>query len=73
MHFFSIFTDLVQCTNEPNVSIPHLADLLIERTQHGNWVVVFKALITIQNLMNFGNEVNDLFCFSSLLKFEHKI
>lgn len=47
---------LVQCTNEPNVSIPHLADLLIERTQHGNWVVVFKALITIQNLMNFGNE-----------------
>lgn len=47
---------LVQCTNEPNVSIPHLADLLIERTQHGNWVVVFKALITVQNLMNFGNE-----------------
>lgn len=72
MNFFSLFTDLVQCTNEPNVSIPHLADLLIERTQHGNWVVVFKALITIQNLMNFGNEVNDLFCFSSLLKFKHK-
>ncbi|XP_029652674.1 phosphatidylinositol-binding clathrin assembly protein LAP isoform X22 [Octopus sinensis] len=47
---------LVQCTNEPNVSIPQLADLLIERTQHGNWVVVFKSLITIQNLMNFGNE-----------------
>lgn len=47
---------LVQCTNEPNVSIPHLADLLIERTQHGNWVVVFKALIAVQNLMNFGNE-----------------
>ncbi|GAB1605611.1 phosphatidylinositol-binding clathrin assembly protein LAP isoform X6 [Argonauta hians] len=47
---------LVQCTNEPNVSIPQLADLLIERTQHGSWVVVFKSLITIQNLMNFGNE-----------------
>lgn len=47
---------LVQCTNEPNVSIPHLADLLIERIQHGNWVVVFKSLIAIQNLMNFGNE-----------------
>ncbi|XP_021373626.1 phosphatidylinositol-binding clathrin assembly protein LAP-like isoform X7 [Mizuhopecten yessoensis] len=47
---------LLQCTNEPNVSIPQLADLLIERTQHQNWVVVFKSLITIHNLMNYGNE-----------------
>ncbi|CAC5367436.1 PICALM [Mytilus coruscus] len=47
---------LIQCTNEPNVSIPQLADLLIERTQHTNWTIVFKALITIQNLMNYGNE-----------------
>lgn len=47
---------LIQCTNEPNVSIPQLADLLIERTQHANWTVVFKALITIHNLMNYGNE-----------------
>ncbi|KAL8613967.1 hypothetical protein ACOMHN_023203 [Nucella lapillus] len=47
---------LVQCTNEPNVSIPQLADLLIERTQHGNWVVVYKGLITIHNLINYGNE-----------------
>lgn len=47
---------LLQCTNEPNVSIPQLADLLIERTQHQSWVVVFKSLITIHNLMNYGNE-----------------
>ncbi|XP_076444690.1 uncharacterized protein LOC143282797 isoform X10 [Babylonia areolata] len=47
---------LLQCTNEPNVSIPQLADLLIERTQHSNWVVVYKALITIHNLVNYGNE-----------------
>ncbi|XP_070191215.1 phosphatidylinositol-binding clathrin assembly protein LAP-like isoform X1 [Littorina saxatilis] len=47
---------LLQCTNEPNVSIPQLADLLIERTQHNNWVVVFKSLITIHNLVNYGNE-----------------
>ncbi|KAK3097789.1 hypothetical protein FSP39_013203 [Pinctada imbricata] len=47
---------LLQCTNEPNVSIPQLADLLIERTQNQSWVIVFKALITIHNLMNYGNE-----------------
>ncbi|XP_076467131.1 phosphatidylinositol-binding clathrin assembly protein LAP-like isoform X2 [Babylonia areolata] len=51
-----VSADLVQCTNEPNVSIPQLADLLIERTQHGNWVVVYKSLITIHNLINYGNE-----------------
>nr|XP_034333049.1 phosphatidylinositol-binding clathrin assembly protein LAP isoform X13 [Crassostrea gigas] len=47
---------LIQCTNEPNVSIPQLADLLIERTQQQSWVIVFKALITTHNLMNYGNE-----------------
>lgn len=47
---------LLQCTNEPNVSIPQLADLLIERTQNTSWVIVFKALVTIHNLMNYGNE-----------------
>ncbi|XP_055954426.1 phosphatidylinositol-binding clathrin assembly protein LAP isoform X2 [Patella vulgata] len=47
---------LLQCTNEPNVSIPQLANLLIERTQHPSWVVVFKSLISIHNLMNYGNE-----------------
>ncbi|BFZ24815.1 hypothetical protein BsWGS_27853 [Bradybaena similaris] len=47
---------LLQCTNELNVSIPQMADLLIERTQHTSWVVVFKALVSIHNLMNYGNE-----------------
>lgn len=44
------------CTNEPNVSIPQLANLLIERTQHVTWTVVFKSLITIHHLMCFGND-----------------
>ena len=51
-------SDLLQCTNEPNVSIPQLANLLIERVQHLNWVVVFKGLISIHHLMNYGNEVS---------------
>lgn len=44
-----------------NVSIPEIADLLIERTQNSSWVVSFKALITIHHLMSFGNEVNRFF------------
>ncbi|XP_077486966.1 phosphatidylinositol-binding clathrin assembly protein lap isoform X10 [Amblyomma americanum] len=47
---------LLHCTNEPNVSIPQLANLLIERTQNSNWVVVFKSLVTIHHLMCYGNE-----------------
>lgn len=48
--------DLVHCTNEPNVSIPHLANLLVERTQNGNWIVVYKSLLTVHHLLAFGNE-----------------
>ncbi len=51
-------TDLLQCTHEPNVSIPQLANLLIERTNHSSWVVVFKALVTVHHLMCYGNEVS---------------
>lgn len=47
---------LVHCTNEPNVSIPQLANLLVERTQNTNWVVVYKALITVHHLLAYGNE-----------------
>lgn len=47
---------LVHCTNEPNVSIPQMANLLIERSQNTNWVVVFKALITTHHVMCYGNE-----------------
>lgn len=58
--FCFFFADLIHCTNEPNVSIPQLANLLIERSQNTNWVVVFKALITAHHLMCYGNEVNHL-------------
>lgn len=54
---FPLFADLVHCTNEPNVSIPHLANLLVERSQNANWVVVYKALITAHHLLAYGNEV----------------
>lgn len=47
---------LLACTDEPNVSIPQLANLLIDRSQHTSWAVVFKSLITIHNLLNYGNE-----------------
>ncbi|CAO1412730.1 unnamed protein product [Diamesa serratosioi] len=47
---------LVHCTNEPNVSIPHLANLMVERSQNTNWVVVYKALITTHHLLAYGNE-----------------
>ncbi|XP_041750322.1 phosphatidylinositol-binding clathrin assembly protein isoform X4 [Coregonus clupeaformis] len=47
---------LIHCTNELNVSVPHLADTLFERTANNSWVVVFKALITAHHLMMYGNE-----------------
>lgn len=47
---------LLHCTNEPNVSIPQMANCLIERTNNTSWVVVFKALITVHHLMCYGNE-----------------
>lgn len=47
---------LKQCTYETNVSIPQLVELLIDRTRTNNWIVTFKALITIHYLLNNGNE-----------------
>jgi len=55
-----IIADLIHCTNEPNVSIPQLANLLIERSQSASWVVVFKSLITVHHLMCYGNEVGEI-------------
>lgn len=51
-------SDLLQCTHEPNVSIPSLANLLIERAiaPSSSWVVVFKCLTTMHHLMCYGNE-----------------
>ncbi|XP_044750028.1 phosphatidylinositol-binding clathrin assembly protein LAP-like isoform X2 [Coccinella septempunctata] len=47
---------LLHCTNEPNISVPQLANLLIERSQNTNWVVVYKALVTVHHMMCYGNE-----------------
>ncbi|KAI3386764.1 hypothetical protein SNEBB_004764 [Seison nebaliae] len=48
---------LISCTHEMNVSIPQLADLLIKRSQDDmSWIVAYKALITIHNLMCYGSE-----------------
>ncbi|KAI7693743.1 hypothetical protein SSS_04283 [Sarcoptes scabiei] len=61
---------LLQCTEEPNVSIPQLANLLIERTQHTSWIVVFKALITVHHLMCYGNERFTQYLASSNCNFQ---
>lgn len=47
---------LIQCTKEPNVSVPELCNMLIERTQQSSWVIVFKSLITAHHLMCYGSE-----------------
>jgi len=54
-----------------NVSIPEVADLLIERSQNSSWVVSFKSLITIHHLMSHGNEVKlfDIYSFSIVFVF----
>lgn len=57
----------MHCTNEPNVSIPQLANLLIERSQNANWVVVFKALITVHHMLCYGNEVGHGLGFTRII------
>lgn len=47
---------LAACTYEQNVSMQQLTNLLIERTTHSNWAVVYKALITVHHLMSYGSE-----------------
>lgn len=61
---------LVHCTNEPNVSIPQMANLLIERSQSTSWVVVFKALITTHHIMCYGNERFTQYLASSNVSFQ---
>lgn len=61
---------IIACTHEPNVSIPQLANLLIERTNHISWVVVFKALVTVHHLMCYGNERFIQYLASSNYSFE---
>lgn len=47
---------LIACTYETDIDMMQLANLLIERTTNSNWVVVYKALITVHHLMSFGSE-----------------
>lgn len=61
---------LLQCTYEANVSIPQMANFLIERTTHNSWVVVFKALITVHHLMCYGNERFTQYLASSNCSFQ---
>lgn len=61
---------LVHCTNEPNVSIPQMANLLIERSQNTSWVVVYKALITTHHLLCYGNERFTQYLASSSVSFQ---
>lgn len=61
---------LVHCTNEPNVSIPQMANLLMERSQSTSWVVVFKALITTHHIMCYGNERFTQYLASSNVSFQ---
>lgn len=61
---------LVHCTNEPNVSIPQMANLLMERSQNTSWIVVYKALITTHHLMCYGNERFTQYLASSNVSFQ---
>lgn len=48
---------LLAWSNNPNLSIPDLADRLFGRVADTNWVVVFKAMIVCHELMGKGGEV----------------
>ncbi|CAG9864571.1 unnamed protein product [Phyllotreta striolata] len=61
---------LIHFANEPNVSIPQMANLLIERSQSTSWVVVFKALITTHHIMCYGNERFTQYLASSNVSFQ---
>jgi len=60
--------DLIWCTNVGDVSIPELVKHLLERTQSTSWVVVLKALLTMHDIINYGNEVLEHFVLLSFNK-----
>lgn len=61
---------LAACTYQPNVSMQQLTNLLIERTNHSNWAVVYKALITVHHLMSYGSEKFTQYLASSNYSFQ---
>ena len=54
---YNSYLVLITLTNNPQVSMPTLVDMLGERLTNSSWVVVMKALITTHNLITLGNEV----------------
>lgn len=61
---------LAACTYESNVSMLQLSNMLIERTNHSNWAVVYKSLITVHHLMSFGSERFTQYLASSNYSFQ---
>lgn len=61
---------LASCTYEPNVSMLQLSNMLLERTNHSNWAVVYKALITVHHLMSYGSERFTQYLASSNYSFQ---
>lgn len=61
---------LAASTYQPNVSMQQLTNLLIERTSHSNWAVVYKALITVHHLMCHGSERFTQYLASSNYSFQ---
>lgn len=47
---------LLVCTDNEQVNIANLAELLFERSRMSSWVIVSKSLVTFHNLMSAGNE-----------------
>ena len=54
----SFFLVLITLTNNPQVSMPQLVEMIGDRFNNTSWIVVMKALITSHNLMSLGNEVS---------------
>lgn len=61
---------LAACTYQPNVSMDTLTTMLIERTNHSNWAVVYKSLITVHHLMSYGSEKFTQYLASSNCSFQ---
>lgn len=64
---------LLKLTHEPNINIPDLANLLIDRSRQMKWIIAFKSLVTMHHLMSLGNEkfLQNLASRSSVFSLDH--
>ena len=60
------------CTDNEQVNIANLAELLFERSRMSSWVIVSKSLVTFHNLMSAGNEVGVLVFTNRPLSLSYK-